>query len=250
MKSVVDGGVCRKGLGQPATDPTMCELVRARRPSIVLLFETLSYVDCVGRSGGLTVLWNNTADCYIVTLVPNRGSRHLGWNLLRHIANIHFTGYQYTWFRGRGTVNAVEEKLDRTMGNLCWHDWFSRAILCEAWHRPCMEFIKLNVDASFFADSHQMSVGMVGETMCIFEALSWAKNLNLEKVVVEDDAKIVVDAVTSRVLNFAIFLDYVGACRLILDSEPFYPVSFVKRGANSWAHAFSRNSLLYENSHI
>ncbi|KAL8504993.1 hypothetical protein ACS0TY_016260 [Phlomoides rotata] len=66
---------CR-GLGQPATDPTMCELVRARRPSIVLLFETLSYVDCVGRSGGLTVLWNNTADCYIVSYFINHINLH------------------------------------------------------------------------------------------------------------------------------------------------------------------------------
>ncbi|KAL8526378.1 hypothetical protein ACS0TY_015552 [Phlomoides rotata] len=74
-------------------------------------------------------------------------------------------------------------------------------------------FVKLNVDVYFFADSNQMGVRIllwgalgnfimgrtlifhgcvdvkVGEAMGFFEALSWANNLNLEKVVVEGDTE-------------------------------------------------------------
>ncbi|KAL8488536.1 hypothetical protein ACS0TY_024713 [Phlomoides rotata] len=53
----------------------------------------------------------------------------------------------------------------------------------------------------------------VGEAMGFFEVLSWAKSMNLEKVVIEGDAKVVVDALNSRALNHTIFGDYVGSCR-------------------------------------
>ncbi|KAL8504994.1 hypothetical protein ACS0TY_016261 [Phlomoides rotata] len=59
----------------------------------------------------------------------------------------------------------------------------------------------------------------VGETMCIFEALSWAKNLNLEKVVVEDDAKIVVDAVTSRERSH---MNLFHICTLFIPIYPYH----------------------------
>lgn len=60
-------------LGNPATVLALCELVKARRPDVIFLFETLcgasrieeicvrlqffSYfnIDCVGRSGGISV---------------------------------------------------------------------------------------------------------------------------------------------------------------------------------------------------
>lgn len=45
------------------------------------------------------------------------------------LSDIPLSGYNFTWFRGRGTANAVEERLDRAMGNPAWHDRFNRASL-------------------------------------------------------------------------------------------------------------------------
>lgn len=88
---------------------------------------------------------------------------------------------------------------------------------CKAWHPPSPGFWKVNVDAAFFVDSMQMGVGMVlrdnsgahiigrtllfnsnfavdvGEALGIYEALSWVKQLGLERIVVEGDSKVVFD---------------------------------------------------------
>ncbi|KAL8488936.1 hypothetical protein ACS0TY_025013 [Phlomoides rotata] len=45
----------------------------------------------------------------------------------------------------------------------------------------------------------------IGEAMGFLEAVSWAKSMNLEKVVIEGDAKVVVETVGSRALNFTVF---------------------------------------------
>ncbi|KAL8548824.1 hypothetical protein ACS0TY_007911 [Phlomoides rotata] len=70
-----DSGASREGLGHPTTIPFICELVRARRPVIIFLFETLSLgyrleelrvklgfdscfnIDCIGHIGGISILW-------------------------------------------------------------------------------------------------------------------------------------------------------------------------------------------------
>lgn len=79
---------CR-GLGNPATVPTLCELVKARKPDMVFLFETLAVasrveeirvklnfqscfnVSCVGRSGGVCVFWRVSTLCDIVNYSNN-----------------------------------------------------------------------------------------------------------------------------------------------------------------------------------
>ncbi|KAL8478257.1 hypothetical protein ACS0TY_030236 [Phlomoides rotata] len=45
----------------------------------------------------------------------------------------------------------------------------------------------------------------VGEAMNFFETLSWAKSMNLEKVVIEGDVNVVLDAVNSKALNYTVF---------------------------------------------
>lgn len=118
----------------------------------------------------------------------------------------------------------------------------SGRISCMAWHPPPEGMLKLNVDAALFEDSFQTSIGMVlrshdgefiaarsmifslllspdeGEALGFFEALSWIKSWGLTNVIVEGDAKVVVDAIKSSSVNNSIFGDYVAASRSIIRS--------------------------------
>lgn len=38
-------------------------------------------------------------------------------------------GHNFTWSRGKGTVDLIEERLDRAMGNPPWHAQFPNARL-------------------------------------------------------------------------------------------------------------------------
>lgn len=118
---------CR-GLGHPLAISTIRELVRVHKPSVIFLFETLAsknkveeirsrinfkccfVVDCVGRSGGLCVLWKeatcfsilNFSNNHIDILIncsrgewrltgfygfPERNRRRQSWNLLRRLSS-------------------------------------------------------------------------------------------------------------------------------------------------------------------
>lgn len=96
---------CR-GLGQPVAIPSVCELVCACRPDVIFLYETLSHasrieelrikinfsscfvVDCVGRSGGVCVLWKDSSLCSLQSYSQNHidmkvTDNHSDWRLTR-----------------------------------------------------------------------------------------------------------------------------------------------------------------------
>jgi exonuclease III len=118
---------CR-GLGNPRTVRELCHLVKYKKPSLVFLMETklrkqkmeiihsklgftgLLMVDCVGRSGGLALLWSNEYEVVIQNFSqrhisgmvkimdggepwmftgfyghPNPSKRHEAWALLSHL---------------------------------------------------------------------------------------------------------------------------------------------------------------------
>ncbi|KAL8477087.1 hypothetical protein ACS0TY_029410 [Phlomoides rotata] len=111
-----------------------------------------------------------------------------------------------------------------------------RAGPCLSWHRPSAGSHKVNMDAAFFRDSMQTGIGMVlrddrgefiaaktvvyhsildvdiGEAMGFMEALSWVKDLGLQNVVIEGDAKIVVDAINLKTEGVSAFHDVISIC--------------------------------------
>ena len=59
-----------------------------------------------------------------------------------------FDGYQFTWARGRCSVNWVEEKLDRVLVSRSWHELFNHALassltISNSDHLPIMLIPKL-----------------------------------------------------------------------------------------------------------
>ncbi|XP_057803472.1 uncharacterized protein LOC131018756 [Salvia miltiorrhiza] len=146
---------CR-GLGQPLAIPILSELVRVHRPQFLFLCETLSLrhrmeeirsrlnfegcftIDCVGRSGGLYMIWKTSASCIYLILGDKRGRvDHSSWLLNGFraavidcgISDIPFIRYLFTWCREIGTNNFVEEHLDRGMATASWKSLFPGANL-------------------------------------------------------------------------------------------------------------------------
>lgn len=76
-------------IGHPTAIPFLCDLVRTRKPNVILLCETISHsnnieeirvclhydcsfaVNCVGRSGGLCTMWKSSSLCNIVSYSDN-----------------------------------------------------------------------------------------------------------------------------------------------------------------------------------
>lgn len=97
---------CR-GLGQPPAIPTLCELVRARRPEVIFLSETLAHraridevkarlnfsfcfaVDVTGRSGGLCMLAKDAEVCSLIGFSNN----HIDVEIKHDSGNWRLTGF-------------------------------------------------------------------------------------------------------------------------------------------------------------
>lgn len=104
-----------RGLGQAATVPALCELVRVRNPNVIFFSETLSLsvrfealrvklkftncfsVDYVGRSGGLAILWRNNISCSIVSYSNN----HIDVHVFYSLGDWRITGFYGLPERGR-----------------------------------------------------------------------------------------------------------------------------------------------------
>ncbi|KAL8483418.1 hypothetical protein ACS0TY_026209 [Phlomoides rotata] len=82
--------------------------------------------------------------------------------------------------------------------------------------------------------------------MGFLEALSWVKYLQLQKVVIEGDSKVVVGALNSAHTGVSVFDDFIQADRSILNSNQLFYVHFVRRNVNAIEHAFARMSLSFE----
>lgn len=89
-----------------------------------------------------------------------------------------------------------------------------------------------------------------GEAMGLLQALHWARELQLEDVVFEMDAKTVADSVKSCTEDLTDFGIIIKQCRDILSVEPNYVVEFVRRQANVVAHAFAKAATSYASPYI
>ncbi|XVF84291.1 hypothetical protein PTKIN_Ptkin17bG0025300 [Pterospermum kingtungense] len=168
-------------LGQPRTVSMLRELSQTHKVCVIFLFETLAHsnkieeirvllgfdgslaVNCIGRGGGLAVLWRNMDDlkdssnplrtlhsasnllwCCIGDindlLSPNekkgevdhppylfRGFREAVVDYDLH--DLLLKRYPFTWVRSKGKPNAMEEKLDRAFVTTSWLVTFDQARL-------------------------------------------------------------------------------------------------------------------------
>ncbi|KAL8495142.1 hypothetical protein ACS0TY_019348 [Phlomoides rotata] len=66
-----------------------------------------------------------------------------------------------------------------------------------------------------------------GEAMRLLEALLWLKQLSLQRVQIEVDAKLVADAVNSKCEAVSVFNDFILKCKREMSDVPFVYVNFI-----------------------
>ncbi|KAM6558077.1 hypothetical protein CsatA_027316 [Cannabis sativa] len=139
----------------------------------------------------------------------------------------------------------------------------------ELWCPPMENSIKINVDAAMFSEANSYGIGLVArdrhsplleartecfigrvnpevaEAISVREALSWIKNRNWPRVVVETDCLTVVQALRSSIHMVSLFGQIINECKQLMLELGQVSVYFIKRSANVVAHNFARASHLY-----
>ncbi|KAK6121841.1 hypothetical protein DH2020_044454 [Rehmannia glutinosa] len=124
------------------------------------------------------------------------------------------------------------------------------------WRKPKPMFFKCNVDAALRFDRNTTGIGMIirddkgefvvartitypgvfapkeAEAIGVREALSWIKSLCFHQVVVESDAKYVVEGIYSTESGVSEYDNLIEECRALLQGEPNISMAFVRRSGN------------------
>ncbi|KAK6147870.1 hypothetical protein DH2020_018782 [Rehmannia glutinosa] len=142
------------------------------------------------------------------------------------------------------------------------------------WSRPEFPFLKCNVDASVSYASKQTGIGMVlrndrgeflvartitfpgtyqireAELIGLREILSWIFGMGLKQVIFESDAKVVIDNLRSVDIGESEYDAILNECRIVLNGEPDFSMSFVRRGGNMVAHELAKCSFSFANPSV
>ncbi|KAM6553938.1 hypothetical protein CsatB_014700 [Cannabis sativa] len=136
----------------------------------------------------------------------------------------------------------------------------------ELWTKPAENYIKINIDDALFHHENSYGFGIVArddfgklieaktcykagtysaevvEALGIKEALSWIKSKNWQKVEIETDSLLAVQAIRSDHNMSSIFGLITKDCFELLLSLIDVKLRFVKRPANRVAHAVARHA--------
>ncbi|KAL8499895.1 hypothetical protein ACS0TY_019781 [Phlomoides rotata] len=89
-----------------------------------------------------------------------------------------------------------------------------------------------------------------GEAMRLLEALLWLKQLSLQRVQIEVDAKLVADAVNSKCEAVSVFNEFILKCKRETSDVPFVYVNFIYRDAIVKAHRIAQLARIFPNPYI
>jgi len=141
------------------------------------------------------------------------------------------------------------------------------------WQPPDADYLKCNVDVALFAEQRRFGIGMCirnhyghfikaltkwydgvpppseAEALGLRDAILWLGQLELSRVQIELDCKLVVDSIVDRTNNQSEFGNIIFACRSLLQQFPNFKINFVRRQTNYVAHSLARKSKLYARHH-
>ncbi|KAK6126674.1 hypothetical protein DH2020_039582 [Rehmannia glutinosa] len=142
------------------------------------------------------------------------------------------------------------------------------------WKPAEFPFFKCNVDAALSRHKNSTGIAMVvrddngefvvartvvfqglyevreAEAIGIREALSWTKNLGFQQLIIETDAKYVVDGLVSLEPGISEFDNILKECQILLQSEPAFSVTFVHRNGNRVAHALAKEAFSFDSPFV
>jgi hypothetical protein len=128
------------------------------------------------------------------------------------------------------------------------------------WQPPDDDFVKCNVDAAMFEEQRCFGIGMCirdnrghflkaatfwhdgspppqeAEAIGLRDAISWLGRLDLSRVLIELDCKLVINSIFDRNTNQAEFGSIISDCQVLLQQHPNFKISFARRQANFVAH--------------
>lgn len=138
------------------------------------------------------------------------------------------------------------------------------------WKPPSAGQVKINVDASIFADTGHTGMGAVirdstctvryaksafflgvvssleAELRALYHALKWLRSLNLQNMVVEVDSKVMVDLLRRKEITRR---DEIGVlarlCKAVMTYLRLREIVFTRREGNTVAHQLARGSRLF-----
>jgi ribonuclease HI len=157
-----------------------------------------------------------------------------------------------------------------------WNDWYSvhnlqrNSVSRETspglvrWEKPAPGWVKCNVDVAFITGTGKTSTGLCfrdsngqfiggktqwqptvistaeGEAWALLLAMQEARHRELDRVQFESDSKVLVDAIHMKRRGNSEFLSIVHDIVNFMSSFLNFEVKFVRRQANSVAHALAR----------
>ncbi|XP_057770854.1 uncharacterized protein LOC130990645 [Salvia miltiorrhiza] len=177
----------------------------------------------------------------------------------------------------RSVLQAAEARIEWLLARekrSVQHPSSSPAVTCGGWHPLPLEYVKCNVDATFFSDINAVGIGIVvrshdgnfvtgksmklmglrrvdeGELIGIKEALSWLKFLGLSRGWVESDCKRACEALCSSERNISEMGTLAAFCRKELASMPDIQVNHVRREHNGIAHFLAKAARDFDTHHV
>ncbi|KAF5452147.1 hypothetical protein F2P56_027178 [Juglans regia] len=137
----------------------------------------------------------------------------------------------------------------------------------QVWKKPRQSFVKANWDAAVDQKERKMEIGIiirdeegevlvvvegqqryvvqpaVAESYALWKAIEVCRDLNLERVIFEGDAQVIVKAVNSKEEDRSAYGSIVEASKKLISSWKDWSVEFVYRHANEAAHTLAKEAL-------
>ena len=82
-------------------------------------------------------------------------------------------------------------------------------------------------------------------SIALFEALLWVRDMGHENVIFETNSQTVVTALTVSEEDCTKFGDIIRACKMVLDAMPYFKVNFVRRHRDEVAHELASRSQFF-----
>lgn len=89
-----------------------------------------------------------------------------------------------------------------------------------------------------------------GEAASLLQAIQWAHGLGLQQVIIELDAKVVVDNIHTNYCDLSEFGFIISECKHLLALKPTYEVVYVRRQVNVVVHSLARTTTFWSSPEV